>query len=302
MNNYLIVATTATNRTHIHTEVLPDWIKWIKNIQNYKIKWFINVDVLSTHQHTYENVCDNIKKLFGKDFDRIFNVEFISHTQKKGNFLWACKRLSSEIINFVDNIVNKSNTKPNISDIDSKIKIMWLEDDWKMNPSAQTININDVVNLYSIKNSHVNFSYIRNNYIWALAPCIISYDLWKSLYNETWKQHQILENNNNPEHVVGLKYIEKFGDPTLMTNITVINKKINNDFFDQPYINRTNSFYTYHNDTFNIFTDNKYIKKENMKNFDKENKENKPIFVRITSSLCNDIGRQDVSKQDIKSK
>ena len=84
-------------------------------------------------------------------------------------------------------------------------KIIWLEDDWKLNTNL-IININDLIKYYSSNYSHINLTFIRNNYIHALAPSIIGFNLWKDVFLEAWlKQEKYID----PESCVGKYYIKK---------------------------------------------------------------------------------------------
>ena len=78
------------------------------------------------------------------------------------------------------------------------IKILWLEDDWKLNVNAnKNININFILNNLILKRSVVNLTFIRNNYIHALAPSIMNFKIWYELFYNGWNKQ---EENIDPEH------------------------------------------------------------------------------------------------------
>ena len=45
---YILIGTTAINRPKLHSKNIRDWRKWINGVDpnKYKIKWFINIDVI----------------------------------------------------------------------------------------------------------------------------------------------------------------------------------------------------------------------------------------------------------------
>ncbi len=55
------------------------------------------------------------------------------------------------------------------------------------------------------KMTSINLTFIRENYIHALAPSLIRYNLWYNLHYKAWNE-QI--DNINPEHCVGLYYLK----------------------------------------------------------------------------------------------
>jgi hypothetical protein len=62
---------------------------------------------------------------------------------------------------------------------------LWLEDDWKLNKDR----IISFEKLFEILNnySYVNLSLLEKNYIWALAPSIISFKLFEILHCKCWE-------------------------------------------------------------------------------------------------------------------
>lgn len=278
--NYIIIGTTSINRIELHNDVLPEWINWITQIYNnknkYEIVWFINIDIIKNLEDTYDSTVENYKKLINNH--NITQI-FLKNPDDKGNFLQACKRISENIVKYVDdNQINGDH-----------VKILWLEDDWKLNLNL-AININDLIDFYSCNLSHINLSFIRNNYIWALAPSIISYNLWKKVHYSAWlKQTE----NIDPEHCVGLYYIENIEKPGDMYNCTIINKQINEKYLTQNFMNYRNSYYSYHNNI-NI-TNDRYIEKDKIITHFND----KIIFIRLTPSCCSDYGRQYMEKKNI---
>lgn len=282
----LLIGTTAITRHILHNDNMLEWTSWINNINKdlYKIVWFINIDVIEKLNETYKETKINFEKLNKHNFE----IHFLKSDEPKGNFLKACQRVSSNIKNYVDNLNLSEEFKLN------NIKIMWLEDDWKLNINTN-ININDIINYYSTTNSHINLSFIRTNYVWALAPSIISYNLWLNLHCEAWeKQIESID----PEHCVGLYYRNKYGNPDDAYNLTVSytkNKK--------KHLIYTNSYYTYnkniiHSDKHHEQED-KYIKYTDVKTFF----DDKMLFVRITPNFCIDgvnYGRNFMEKYDLK--
>lgn len=265
----IIIGTTSLNRPMLHNQIFPDWISWLNNIdkQKYTITWFINIDIIKKLNTTHEETTNNYLRLI----DNSITVYFLKCEDGIGNFLKACKRLAINIKNFADNNGNNNNTK-----------IIWLEDDWKLNINS-IIDINELLNMYSGNLTNVNLTFIRSNYIHALAPCIISYNLWKNLHYKAWTQQMT---NIDPEHCVGIYYLKHFGKYSDMNNLTVINKKITQNYLNQQFINEINSYYTYNNIIENKLIENnsKFIKKEDI--ITKFN--NVITFIRISPTVCID--------------
>lgn len=278
MNN-LIIATTAINRPELHSDIFPDWLDWTNKINkdNYQVKWFINIDYVEKLERTFEETKENIIKINNNRFD----LHFFKPDDDKGNFLNACKRLSFNINNYIDN--NKLN---------SDTKIIWLEDDWKLNPDI-IIDINDLIKYYSSNSNLINLTFIRNNYIHALAPSIIGVNLWKDLFLKAWKKQK---DHIDPEHCVGKYYIKKYGKYASMYNCTIINRIVKDNYLNKPYFNFKNSFYTFNNDKFEILKNNKFIEKDDIK----KKLKNKIVFFRITPKSCEDYGRKFMEKLNLK--
>jgi len=268
---HIIISTTSLNRPELHNDNMLEWINWLNDLDRkiYKIMWFINIDIIDKLSQTFEETKQNYLKLSNNKF----TMEFLQNPTGKGNFLHACQRLNLRIVEYIGQLKLSD-------DEESDIKIVWLEDDWKLNKGTK-ININEIIDNYSTKKSHINLSFIRNNYIWALAPSIISYSLYKDLYYPGWlRQKDIID----PEHCIGLYFKEKYGAPDNLLNLTVINKTIKNDFLTQNFLKLVNSYYTYHDSKFNILENEKYINKMSVKSAIDDN----VIFIRITASFCID--------------
>lgn len=280
----IIIGTTSINRPILHLDNIPDWYNWLNNIDKnkYNLSWFINIDKIEKLESSIEETKINYKNII-KDIP----ITFLESENNKGNFLQACKRVSSNIEKYVsDNKFDFSN-----------IIIIWLEDDWKLNPT--NIPLNELIENYLSNLTLINLSFIRNNYIHALAPSIISYELWHKLHLEAWKNQTT---HIDPEHCVGLYFIENYDKYININNTTIVTKaNINDKYLKQNFLNYPKSYYTYNSndsdDSDNIKTD-KYIKKNDLKEFNKD----KITFIRITNSFCIDgvnYGRNFMKNYDL---
>ena len=159
--------------------------------------------------------------------------------------------------------------------------VIWLEDDWKLNP--EHIPLQELIENYLSNLTYINLSYIRANYIHALAPCVINYNLWSKLHLSAWKEQQ---EHIDPEHCVGLYYKKMYGKYEHMSNITVINKykSATSDFFNQSMFQSDKIYYCYDVEEEGFIKTDKYIRKDDVQNLIK----NKMTFIRITSSSCVD--------------
>jgi len=282
---YLIVGTTATNKPYLHSDVIREWSQWINNLNDeWKIVWFVNIDYVEKLEETYETTKENFINLIDK------RIELYFMPKKEAHFLTSCKVIALSIKKYID-----ENLK-----LDDKPMIFWLEDDWKLNHEyANTFPLENLVK-YLHDYHYINLTYIRNNYIWALAPSLISYDLWLDLFYENWMNEK---KDIDPEHCIGLYFRKKFGNPNDLINITFINKKVSVGFFDQQYLNQTNSFYTFYNDAFAIDTkiNKKYIPLEQLKQNKFVNKS--PVMIRVTPNMsiggCQ-YGRDFMEKYNLK--
>ena len=104
----------------------------------------------------------------------------------------------------------------------------------------------------------------------------------------------------DPEHCTGLYFIKNFGKYKHVQNITIINKKIGEEYFNQEFfLNREKSYNTYHDEKYAILKNEKYIDKIQVRKFC----ENTITFLRITPSFCQDgvnYGRNFMEKYNIK--
>jgi hypothetical protein len=274
MRTNILIGTTAINRPKLHYDNMPDWIKWIceLNEKQYNIKWFVNIDIISSLEATFENTKDNFDKLINNRID----VVYLTNESCKGNFLEACKRISR-------NIMEYSYTLENTSDL----RVIWLEDDWKLDKN-NLMNINDLINNYSTQLSHINLTFIRNNYIWALAPSIMGFELWKKLHYDGWEEQTEMI---DPEHCIGKYCIKLYGKEEHLTNLTILNKQITQKYYDNRFLKNANSSYTYSKSEYVLREDNKYVKLENIKDHYKD----KMVFMRITPTFC--IGGCDYGRK-----
>ena len=279
----IVIGTTSLNRPMLHNDIFPDWIKWLGclNKEKYNLTWFINIDIIKKLNITYDETVINFNKLI----NNMCTVNFLKCEGDTGNFLKACKRLSQNIENFVGKLRKNDDTK-----------IIWLEDDWKLNLN-QIIDINALIEIYSGNNTHINLTFIRNNYIHALAPSIMSYNLWRNLHYNAWKEQ---ETDIDPEHCVGVYYVKHYGKYLSIANVTIINKKIKDKYFEHNFLNYEKSYYIYHNKKYDIKNKNHIHKQiEEVKN--KFN--NIMTFIRITPTACIDgcnYGRKFMEEYDIK--
>jgi hypothetical protein len=282
---HIIIATTAINRPELHNDNMGEWLDWILELKDSetKIKWFVNIDIVKKLTATHIETRRNFSKIINNRVD----TTFLNNPSGQGNFLQACKRLSVNIVNYVDNLkISRAE--------EYDIKIIWLEDDWKLN-KASKIPIRDVINDYSTENTHINLSFNRNNYIWALAPSIISYNLWKNLFYSAWMTEA---ESIDPEHCVGLYYRRKYGNPDNVCNVTVINKSIKEKYLMERHMTFLESYYTYHTDKFQVNNNDRYILKDCLKSYLGD----KITFIRITASFCIDgctYGRNFLEKYNI---
>lgn len=263
----IIIGTTSINRPILHVDNIPGWYEWINAIDKniYNINWFINIDWIEKLESTVEETKTNYSNII-KDIP----ITFLESETGKGNFLQACKRVSRSIAQYVED--NKF--------VLQDVIIIWLEDDWKLNPI--NIPLGELISNYLSNLTLINLSFIRPNYIHALAPSIINYELWSKLHLEAWNKQTT---HIDPEHCVGLYFIRNYSKYEYINNISVISKKIVNEkYFEQEFLNYEKSYYTYDSNNTDMIINDRYVKKENMQEFCKD----KITFVRITNSFCTD--------------
>lgn len=279
----IIIGTTSINRPILHSDNIHGWYEWINSVDKnlYNINWFINIDWIEKLESTVEDTKINYKNII-KDIP----ITFLESDTGKGNFLQACKRVSSNIEKYViDNNFNHSD-----------VIIIWLEDDWKLNPT--NIPLGELIENYLSNLTSINLSFIRPNYIHALAPSIITYELWSKLHLEAWKRQT---SHIDPEHCAGIFFIRNYSRYENINNITVISKKnlnLDENYFKQSFLNYKKSYYTYTYDEPNNLKNNRYIEKSDLKEFCKD----KITYIRITNSFCVDgvnYGRNFMKDYDL---
>jgi hypothetical protein len=274
----IIIGTTAINRPELHSDNMGQWYNWINSLDKtkYNINWFINVDYIPKLEKSVEDTIQNLQKII-----QDIPTYFFTCDANGGNFLQACKRVSSNISEFI---------KKKKLDQD-KIAIIWLEDDWKLSPN--NIPLQELLETYLGNLSSINLSYLRENYVHALAPSIIHWNLWKQVHLAAWTKQ---ESHVDPEHCVGLYFIKNFGKYKHIQNITIINKNIKENYFLDDFLCREKSYNTYHDEKYTILKNEKNIDKTQVRKFC----ENIITFLRITPSFCSDCGREFINKYNIK--
>lgn len=277
----IIIGTTSINRPILHSDNIPAWYKWINSVDKniYNLTWFINIDWIDKLISTVEETKTNFKNII---LD--IPIIFLESETGKGNFLQACKRVSSNIEKYVEE--NKFSY--------TEIIIIWLEDDWKLNPT--NISLGELIIKYLSNLTLINLSFIRSNYIHALAPSLITYELWSKLHLEAWNKQT---SHIDPEHCVGLYFNNNYSKYEYINNITIISKKnINENYLKQEFLNNEKSFYTYNYDNIKCIKTDRYILESNLKEFCKD----KITFIRITNSFCIDgvnYGRNFMKNYDL---
>jgi hypothetical protein len=274
----IIIGTTAINRPELHSDNMGEWYNWINSLDKtkYNINWFINIDYIPKLEKSVEETIQNFQKIIQE-----IPTHFCTCDANGGNFLKACKRISSNISEFI--------TKKQLDQ--DKIAIIWLEDDWKLSPN--NIPLQEILETYLGNLSCINLSYIRENYVHALAPSIIHWNLWKQVHLAAWTKQ---ESHVDPEHCVGLYFIKNFGKYKHIQNITIINKNIKENYFLDDFLCREKSYNIYHDEKYTILKNEKNIDKTQVRKFC----ENIITFLRITPSFCSDCGREFINKYNIK--
>lgn len=277
----IIIGTTAINRPELHSDNMGEWYNWINSLdkKKYNINWFINVDYIPKLEKSTQHTIQNLQKIIQE-----ISTHFYTCDEKGGNFLQACKRVSSNILEFI--------TKKQLDQ--DKIAIIWLEDDWKL--SLNNIPLQEILETYLGELSCINLSYIRENYVHALAPSIINWNLWKQVHLAAWTKQKT---HIDPENCVGQYFITNFWKYKDVQNITIINKQIQEAYLQQEFLCREKSYYTYHNEKYNILKNDKHIDKSQIPDFYKDT----ITFLRITPSFCKDgvnYGRNFMEKYNLK--
>lgn len=279
----IAIATTAINRPALHQDTLASWLAWLEHFdeEQFAVKWFINIDIIPALGAGFSETRETLEKAI----DGRFEVEFINEGSASADFLGACQRLSESVNSYLQ-----------LWGQDVSSYVIWLEDDWRFNTES-SINPNVLIDLYGTSRSAICLSYIRENYIWALAPSIISFALFKELHLAAWRQQ---DDFADPEHVVGLYYRKTLGDPKDMPHLTVINKSVNSDFFKQPHMSSGAAKYVAHNDS---AESDWPLARQVTRASIKATWGERPSFIRITPSMCEggaDIGRKFMLKYGLK--
>jgi len=226
-DNIYIVGTTAINRPDLHNIVIPKWKKWLLGCGG-KLKWFINIDILEFLQESYESTKQNFEKLLNHP-----KIELIILEPQYDKFLGACKNLSENIRNYVENMKFDK----------SSLKIIWLEDDWDLIEDPPSFSELDK---YCKGLTHLNLSGIKNNYIWALAPSILTYALWLDIFYEAWKNQQF---DICPEKSVGNYYQSKYSSHEKTPNIILLREDTDQKILQEMIFKYTKIFYLHQQNT-----------------------------------------------------
>lgn len=276
----IIICTTAINRPKLHSQIFPKWIEWLDELdrRNYKLIWFINIDVVSELDHTFIETRDNIKRIVNGRID----VRFLHDESIKGSHYNACKRISDSV-DQACKILNPD-----------KIRLVWLEDDWELNDKAciplETLLIN-----YSSNMSHINLTFIRNNYVWALAPSVISYKLWLKVFHKAWHTRE----TGDPEHIAGKFWVKYNGKEKNYHNLTIISRTVTEKYMKRPYFHYSNSKFTVTDPSMLNYDFAKYkgyVTQDKIK----ETFGNTIVFIRITPTFCKDLGRSYMKENNLK--
>jgi hypothetical protein len=277
---HILIGTTATNRSLLHKETIPEWYNYINQVDKtkYSLKWFINIDYIDKLDENVKKTWENFQKI-------IIDIPIIwvnKKSNEKGNFLKACQTVAKNIEDY------KNNNKWK----DEDVIIFWLEDDWKQN--KYTIPVQELIEYYLSDLTHINLSYIRANYIHALAPGIHSYNLWKQLHLAAWKHQEL---HIDPEHCAGKYFIKKFGKLDNINNITVFSKYKQNAISILTKEPNSSTYICFDEDVKKVELSN-LIKKKNVK----EICNNKITFIRIRPTFCEggvNFGRDFMKKYEI---
>lgn len=257
-NNFIIVGTTSINRPDLHNIVLPKWKKWLLNSEK-QIIWFINIDILEYLNESYETTKKNMEILLNDS-----RIELIILEPQYDKFLGACKNISINIKNYVEN----KNLDKNM------LKVVWLEDDWDMNSDIDCSFSN--IEKYCKNMTHVNLSGIQNNYIWALAPSILTYHFWQNIFYEAWKNQHI---DLCPEKSIGNYYQSLYYNSEKTPNIILLREKVDDNIIKPMCYENTHISYL--KDEINII------------------ESNDPIFIKLYPHITFDIGIEYMKNRNI---
>jgi hypothetical protein len=276
----LLIGTTAINRSKLHKDIIPSWYKYINALDRskYNIRWFVNIDYI---EKLGEDVLFTKKRF--QNYVSDIPLIFIEKEKNDGNFLKACKNIASQMEEYVaDNQLHHDD-----------VIIMWLEDDWKL--SDDVVPMQNIIENYLSNMTYINLNLVTiNNYIHALAPSIMSYNLWSQIHLPAWLE---AEQYIDPEHCAGLYFLKQFSKFEDVRNITVIQKtqNIHSIFVESSkniysslsaakYFQSDHSFYTYEFEGNYYSKNNKYVAKNEVISFNKD----VITFVRILPSYCID--------------
>jgi len=253
-DNIYIIGTTSINRPDLHNIVIPKWKKWLLE-SDKKLKWFINIDILEFLQDSYENTKKNFQNLLEDS-----KIELIILKQQYNKFLGACKNLSENIKNYIEQ-----------NNLDNNLKIIWLEDDWDLIENPPKFS---ELEKYCSGKTHLNLSGIKNNYIWALAPSILTYEFWLNIFYEAWKNQSI---DLCPEKSIGNYYQSKYCNHENTQNIILLSENINKEIIKDM-----------------IFKNSKII---NLNQDDLLNQE--ILFIKLFPKIAFDIGIEYMKSKNI---
>jgi hypothetical protein len=263
-DNIYIIATTSINRSDLHNIVLYKWKKWILE-SGAKIKWFINIDTLEYLSESYETTKKNMETILDDSMIELFIMD-----PQYNKFLGACKNLAENIKKYVDNENNNLNK--------NTLKIIWLEDDWDL--------IEDLPPFLELEKycggmSHLNLSGIKNNFIWALAPSILTYNFFINIFYQAWKNQ---ESDICPEKSVGYYYQSLYYHSDNTPNIILLREKIDENIIEEMIFKNTQIIYEEDNNSY-----------ENISN-------NDPIFIKLFPRISFDIGVEYMKNKNITKK
>jgi hypothetical protein len=275
----ILIGTTAINRSLLHSQNINDWYNYIIDVnkysKKYNIRWFINIDFIERLEEDISQTKNNFKNII-----KNIPITFVKKTDKKsGNFLQACQNVSTAIEQYIEfNEINEDD-----------VTVLWLEDDWKLHV-GKNIPLDELIENY-LGNylASINLSFLRSNYIHALAPSLITYKLFLKLHSSAWKNQYTYD---DPESCVGKYFIKNFGKYDDINNITIVNRFKGKNRIIMKY---PNSFYTFDIQNEQNEIGEGYIEKNNVLVFIKD----KLVFMRVTSSSCADIGREFMKNYDL---
>lgn len=280
----VIIATTALNRPDLHKTVFPNWYKQILTL-DCKITHIINIDCIDKLNFTYRDTVKNFKEIHNE-----YNIELKILPEKKPNFFISCLNISKQIDIYIrENKIEKENAC-----------IFWLEDDWIL---TRDINFKPYLPFFNMNSkiafeSHRNYSIILKNYIWALMPSILGYNIFKEML-DIWSRHYILDDIRDPEHLIGTAFIKKDwkrkNHAFLFIDDTLKKLHLNDYFFSNYFAISHRGGGRYIIDTNNILTDykDKILKRVPRRH---ENK----INILIAPNASKDVGRDYMESLNIK--